>query len=298
MGKSSTPSRNLYDEISGELKAKLEMTPDMYNAESQYRPQYAGLDVAGIESLLMGTPAGTKQVSGMRSQYVPESVTPWQTGMAVPEGARVERSGGKWGGQDMLVMPAHTIQVPFQEEQPYDAQKGIFDVLNSTADPMRQAWQKGSPETAGLLASLNQQAQAGLDAGASLDPAMAREVQQATRMAQSARGLGYGRSDATQEAMMSGYAGDAMRQQRQQFAGTVANMNQTLQPNAMDTLLKAYGIQRQAGPNLFGSTIDANDLFSTNYNAEVSNVNAKNNATAGYASAGIGAAASIVAAAL
>ena len=63
--------------------------------------------------------------------------------------------------------------------------------------------------------------------GAQLDPATQREVEQATRAGQSARGNIYGTPQLVQEAMERGSAGEARRQQRQQALASALGQQQS-----------------------------------------------------------------------
>ena len=65
-----------------------------------------------------------------------------------------------------------------------------------------EAFRQANPEQAALMAELNRQAQQELAAGASLPPAMARELEQQVRGAQAARGKGFGVSDISEEALV------------------------------------------------------------------------------------------------
>lgn len=69
---------------------------------------------------------------------------------------------------------------------------------------------------AGQMGSYLSQAQQEAALGAQLDPGTIREVEQATRRAQTARGNAYGTAQLVQEAMERGSMGEARKQQRQQ----------------------------------------------------------------------------------
>ena len=104
----------------------------------------------------------------------------------------------------------------------------------------RAAMDAANPEQAALLAELNQQAQAGLEAGGNLSAWERREIQQSSRAGGAARGMGYGSQDAAIESlaqlqgtMMSGgmvgqaqgFNPGAMFSPESQYAGDIYNQN-------------------------------------------------------------------------
>lgn len=328
-GAGDPPQRNLYDETSGELNAKLDLQPRLLAAESLYRPAYAGLDLQDLQSLLEGVPGGSREQQYTETEHVP----------AVYRSARMGDPGfstANRGAQpQILVTPEYDKPVLRSRSVNVPAQRGLLDLLENDVFPSSdritagslsrqreaeisdveklgpratQAFRAANPEQQALLDRLNKEAQAELDQGASLDPSMAREVQQSVRAGQSARGMGLGLSDLAQEGYFTGLQAEQLRRARQTFAQGVVGINQA---TSIDPFMATLGrpsinlqqgngllgsslsLNRSAGPQLFGSSVNANDVFDSNFNAtNAANISNANNSAA-MTSAGIGAGASI-----
>jgi hypothetical protein len=111
--------------------------------------------------------------------------------------------------------------------------------------------------------SLVSNANSELNAGADLDPGLARVSQQATRAAQAARGLGNGPGDAMQESMAMTQFGNQLRQQRQQNAAGVADLGTRL------FTAPAMSLLGSAAPSIIPGS-QSYDVFNTAYNAKAS----------------------------
>jgi len=107
---------------------------------------------------------------------------------------------------------------------------------------------------------------------------------------------------------VSQYAQD-LRKQRQQFAAGTVGLRSAVYGDSFNRVLgrpaaataqtylgQAGGINQSSGPRMFGSTVNANDVYSSNQNAAAANNAADKAATMTYAGAGIGAGAGILAA--
>lgn len=179
----------------------------------------------------------------------------------------------------------------------------------------KAAFEAANPEQARLMATLSQQAQEGLDAGASLDPSLRREVQQNIRAGQAARGMGMGMGDLAAEATMTGLRAEQLRRQRQSFAGNVVGLQKATgmdpfmallgRPSQMAGMAPGFG-QQGMGVNQmaagrtpqFGMNSYFQDLFNTNYNASVNAAMANASNKASMFGAGIGAIGQLGAAAI
>ena len=104
--------------------------------------------------------------------------------------------------------------------------------VQSYLDLYKQIDPEGYAQRTGLATSMDaylQQAQQEAALGSTLDDATRREVEQATRAGQSARGNIYGTPQLVEEAMSRGTAGEARRQQRQQaLAGALGGQQSYL----------------------------------------------------------------------
>jgi hypothetical protein len=141
-----------------------------------------------------------------------------------------------------------------------------------------------------------------LQAGASLDPSLANEVEQGVRAGQAARRFGFGAPDAVAEAFARGQRGVDLRNQRRQFAGNVVGINQATGGDPLMAILGRPSQTLGMGQNIVGQGAGvmsgaqfnpesgyAADVFNTNYNAEAAaNVSEANNLY-GLLGAGIGA---------
>ena len=206
-------------------------------------------------------------------------------------------SGDNYGVVDLLNKVQPGLSQLQQSSQSAQRAADIGDLQKygqQTVDALRAA----DPRQQALLDRLNQQATEGLDAGSGLDPAMLRQTQQSIRSGQAARGMGYGNADVSAEALYSGQAGQALKQQRQGFATQVAGINAS---TSADPMLALFGRPSQAGgqaQSLLGQTQAGNqasafdpmnayasDLYNTNYNgAAAANISTANNNAAFFGS--------------
>ncbi len=204
-------------------------------------------------------------------------------------------------GYNTLAAQSYLAQPQLNLESYYRPQfagleRGIYDKSIgdfSAATPGYQAAM--DPANAALYGELNQQALSELQMGAQLDPSLRREVQQSVRGGQAARGVGFGPSDIYTEAMQTGSAAQALRNQRRAFAGNVAQAN--LQRDQPYFALASQGANyaQQGGANLFNPWSPyGQDVYNTNYNSEVARKIATANANAHVIGAALGAASSFI----
>jgi len=264
---SAPPPRNLAQEGRDTLQAQIDLADPLYQAESKYGPLYADLEVETLRRTLKGNDKNRGLLDLL------EEITP-QISRVTAEQTRAQR------GAD------------------------IRDVLELGPES-RRAIEAADPQQAALIAELTRQAQDELSAGAGLDPSLRREVQQGIREGQAARGFGFGPNDLFEEAFSLGTAGQALRDRRRGFAGSVMGLRSQLygdpfmqilgRPSfntAQSNLLtqQGQGMAASAGPGLFNPFDPyAGDLYNTNYNAAAAAKIAGANATAGLIGAGIGA---------
>jgi hypothetical protein len=259
------PPRDYGQETRDTLQAQIDLAPDLFEAESQYRPEYTKLDLDTLATSLRGQP-GT---AGLLELY--------------------ERD----------IAPALT-RISGQDRD--DRIAGELGALTAYAPQVTRTLREASGN-AGITDRLTAQAIEGLDAGAGMDPTLANEISQGVRSGQAARGFGFGMPDVVTEAFARGERGNQLRQQRQQFAGQVAGINQATggdplmailgRPSGTTPMLPGVVGQGQSMStgNVFSPESSyAQDIFNTNYNAEAAaNIASANNKTA-LIGAGIGAA--------
>jgi hypothetical protein len=241
--------RDSGEEYSSMLDTQIEYAPKLLELERQYAPQYAQLE---LDMLAQNLP----QMTALYSQYMPE--------LAAAEAAN---------RRAMIEGDLQTIQ-DYSED------------VRMAVDPQRTR----------LLDTLATQAEEGLALGSSISPEMEREFQQSVRAGQAARGFGYGTNDIAAEAAFTAGQKDAMRQQRQAFAGNVVNLRSSA---GVDPFMALLGRQSSAGGMIggigqqaqgmgaqgmqsadFGMNPYFQDLYNTNYNAQLNvamaNANASN----------------------
>lgn len=142
-----------------------------------------------------------------------------------------------------------------------------------------------TPDSEKLSGELNRQATEELAAGSSLTPSLRRELEQYTRAGAASRGFGYGPNDLTEEVFTLGSAGQALKGQRQQFAGNVLGLDQrTNEVVGQGTLSRMPSMADMSPFNPYSE-----DLYNTNFNAGWSNLLATRNYNAAIRGAVIGA---------
>lgn len=262
---STPPDRNYAQETRDTLQAQIDLAPARYEAEAAYRPKYAALDLQTLDQSL----AGAEGNRGLLDIY---------ENTVYPALSRVDAA-------DRRARAATDLSL-IQEQAP------------KVTTALRQA-----SGTADLVAGLEKAAKEGLDAGAGLDPSLANEVAQGVRAGQAARGFGFGSPDAIAEAFARGERGNALRQQRQQFATQTVG---TLQATGGDPVMALLGRPSQTlgmgqsvtaqGQGFTPSSLFnpesgyAGDIYNTNYNASAASKIAQANNNAAITAAGISAA--------
>ena len=121
----------------------------------------------------------------------------------------------------------------------------------------RAAMLAANPDNAELLAKLNSQANEGLDAGSMLDADQQRAMQQESRAAFAARGMGGGNAIVADELLRQFNLGQTLLRQRQAFAQSVIGDNQSVVGDPFAQILGRnsgavpVAQNQQAGPSLF-----------------------------------------------
>lgn len=240
----STPAdRNYAQETRDTLAAQIDLAPKRYAAEAEYRPKYAQLDLQTLDRTLQGSD-GTRGLLDIYEKTI------------YPTLSRVEAADRKARTEADLAL--------------------IQDKAGAVTSALREA-----SGTAGLVGDLEKTAREQLAAGASLDPSLAGEVEQGVRAGQAARGFGFGAPDAVAEAFARGERGNALRQQRQQFATQTVGTLQATGGDPVMALLgrpsqtlgmgQSFGAQGQGFTpgSLFNPESGyAGDIYNTNYNAK------------------------------
>lgn len=306
MGSVSTPpDRNYGQETRDTLKAQVDLAPDQYAANAQFQPLYAGLQTDVAKRSLLGANGNDGLLSLYQNAVQPQLSQISSGANTAQRTADINDVANLGPGAVAAIKAAN----PEQQALLKQANAGVAGQANE--DP--------------LVTMLRQQAADELGRGASLDPSLARQVQQTTRAGQAARGFGYGMPDLQQEALFTGQAAEQLRQNRRNFASGVVgltgqdrtqrlgNLGQVAQMNAagnVDPMMailgrsstaynpgmiqQGYGAAQQSGANLFNpESAYAGDIYNTNYNGAAAAKIASANNQSALIGAGISAAGSI-----
>lgn len=246
-----------------------------------------GFGLPGLDGLFGGDDKPKKKLVS-KGQYV-------ATGTA--------HRGAQRGFLDMYqndIVP--TLDAAQRRSLSYQREGDIADVQR-LSPAMLAALRASNPEAARLLDSLNADAQQGMDAGATLDPSLRREVSQSVRGGQAARGMGLGPVDLYTEALQTGSAAEALRQTRRANAASTIGLDQQFYGNPFDRILNRSSQSNALAPGIAaqGDAMSqikqfinpespyAGDIYNTNFNAMQSRNNAASSNTAALWGAGINA---------
>tara|TARA_R100001443_G_scaffold89571_2_gene96117 strand:+ start:463 stop:1323 length:861 start_codon:yes stop_codon:yes gene_type:complete len=257
------PARDYGKETRDTLQAQIDLAPDLYAAEEKFRGKYAQLDL------------------DIAKQLAPDLLNLYET------------SQRRLGALDRETLAA-------QREADISA---IEDYGTRAMQGYRAAADAANPEQAALMAELNKQALSDLQLGGQLNASEQRDLQQAARGAQAARGFGYGINDAAIESWAQMQGSDQKRRQRQGFAQSMAGLNQS---NSVDPFMAILGRPSSMTPAMTGSFVGqaqgfnpgamfspesqyAADIYNQNYQGQLAARTATAKNRASMIGAGIGA---------
>ena len=206
------PARDYAKETYDTLQTQIDLAPDLYAAEEKFRGKYAQLDL------------------DIAKQLAPDLLNLYET------------SQRRLGALDRETLAA-------QREADISA---IEDYGTRAMQGYRAAADAANPEQAALMAELNKQALSDLQLGGQLNASEQRDLQQAARGAQAARGFGYGINDAAIESWAQMQGSDQKRRQRQGFAQSMAGLNQS---NSVDPFMAILGRPSSMTPAMTGSFV-------------------------------------------
>ena len=206
------PARDYGKETYDTLQTQINLAPDLYAAEEKFRGKYAQLDL------------------DIAKQLAPDLLNLYET------------SQRRLGALDRETLAA-------QREADISA---IEDYGTRAMQGYRAAADAANPEQAALMAELNKQALSDLQLGGQLNASEQRDLQQAARGAQDARGFGYGINDAEIESWAQMQGSDQKRRQRQGFAQSMAGLNQS---NSVDPFMAILGRPSSMTPAMTGSFV-------------------------------------------
>src|SRR6185436_3372219 len=261
-------SRDLGQETRDTLQSQIDLAPQRYAAEAQFRPLYDQLGLQSLQDVLYG--AGDNR--GFLDMYSKD---------IAPQMSALERQSQ--AGQR-------------------EADIGAVEKYGPRATAAMRAV---NPQQTALLDAITQQSTGDVQAGYNLPVGLQNTVNQASRAGQAARGLGYGPSDAYSEAIAQSEAANQWRGQNLDRGMRVAATNAATQTDPFLAILgrpasspaAAQGLlgslQGQSGLSNRGSQFDpmnpyAQDLYNTNFNANAASKIGGANAIAGMASSALG----------
>lgn len=254
--------RNYGQETRDNLQAQIDLAPDLFAAESNQE---------------YGRPAQARLDFSIFEELLPELVNQYETQTA-PGLARGEAN-------------ARRI-----------SQEADIASIEDLGQQATEAALAANPRQRALIEALNDQALDEINAGASLDPSLRRETQQAVREAQADRGFGYGIGDIASEALFTGQVADDLRRRRQQFATNVVGVNAATTADPFMSILGRSGVNPAAGIGLQGQAQSynpgqvfdvhspyANSIYAGNQNATQNARIARANANSGIIGGALGA---------
>jgi len=199
------------------------------------------------------------------------------------------------------------------DREQLDLQRGSdIAAIEKYGGRAREALDAANPEQAALLQELNQQALSDLRLGGQLNAGEQRQLSQAARGAQAARGFGYGINDAAIESWAQLQGSEQKRRQRQGFAQSMVGMNKATaadpfmailgRPSSMNPMM-AGGVVGQAGGFNPGAMFSpesqyAGDIYNQNWQGELAARTASASNRASMIGAGLGAVGSVFGGAL
>lgn len=201
--------------LGGEVSDMLAQAPAMYQNAATYAPQYQDLMLQMQNAYLNGS----NGQPGYLQQYTQN------------------------------VLPAMTAA---SNTATTSSRASTFGDLASMGPGAASSLKALNPDVASLYGKLAQQAGEGLDAGSMLTADQQRNVNNAVRAGQSARGMAFGPTASYQEVLANSQYGDQLLQQRQGFAGQVADMGNSLYSQP---LLQYFGLGSNAPMGAAGNVM-------------------------------------------
>lgn len=239
------PERDYARETRDTLQAQIDLAPQFYEAEASEaygQPAYTRLGLRTLEDAMLGGD-GSK---GLLRLYR-EDVTP-QMAHTEAEASRIARESA------------------LADVERYGS-RATAALLDS--DPYKKQ----------ISDELSRQALTELQAGATLDPSLRREVQQSYRQGLAARGMAYSPHTPSEEAFYTGQAAEQLRRGRQQMASQVLAQRQQLTGDPFLQILgrpgQAFGAAQGMGAQGFGVAQTTARLFSpeSQYGADLASGN-------------------------
>jgi hypothetical protein len=260
----SAPSTPNYGNVLTQtVNAQAGLAPTQYALESQFQPLYGDLNLQTLYQMLYGTQGGQQDYS-YNTTAAKKGWYDASGNLLAAGGANMKNapSGATWHGKNTSFTANGSVNTQASpgmlQLQTGLRQADINDVAN-LGPQATQAMLNADPYNAQLLAKLNAQANQELDAGSSLTPDQQRAMQQESRAAFAARGMGGGNGAIADELLKQFNLGQQLLEQRQRFAQGLVGTNQQVVGDPFMQILGRNGSALQnsqqsmngAGPSLF-----------------------------------------------
>lgn len=268
---SQPENRSLYREGYKSLLAQQDFAPAIAALTAAYGPYYAAAQNQQLQRSLLGGPA-----QDFTAQY------------------GYTYKGRPQTGSISIPLPETTGLVDLYTQAAGRSRSAEVADLQRYGPELANLYRNLDPAQNNLLQQLYGQASRDLSMPVEDDPEVIRELQQAARAAQAARGFGYSTSDAINEAAFVGREGvlfkDAMKRQRQDFGLRTLGAGAATTPDVSAILLgrtgvapfgAAAGAAGAAGArmptfdpfNAYGAQVGAQNAYAQNaYNANLGNL--------------------------
>lgn len=284
-------------------------TAETLQAQINLNPQLASSNLAALNRMLMGTPAGPQQVTATQGLWWNPTTGATQDKMPLGPATPVLNSRGEPVGDSMRPGPAtgwKYVNKGGQYMQNAAAQPGLLDLYSNTIAPALSASQTqanrvqrqadiadianlgpeayqavmaSNPDNAQLLKLLNSQAVEGLNAGTNMTPEEQRQIQQASRSAMAARGMGGTNASLGDELLQQYNMGQSLMRQRQNFALQTLGANQSVYDPMMALLGRPSGVV-QSAPGWTSGAMGTAQIYNpeSSYAGNIYNANQQMNA--------------------
>jgi len=262
--------RDLGQETRETLQAQVDLAPDRYAAEAQFRPLYDQLGLQSLSDNLLG-------------------------------------SGGKRGFLDIYSQDIAPRMTELERQSQAGQREADISAVEQLGPRAIEAMRKVNPQQTALLDAITSQSLGDVQAGYNLPPGLQNAVNQNVRSAQASRGLGFGPSDAYSETLAQSESANQWRGQNMDRAMRVAATNAATQSDPFLAILGRPASSPAAAQGLMGSLQGqsgqsggrianmfdpmnpyAQDLYNTNFNAQASSKIGGANALAGMAGSALG----------
>lgn len=280
-GPATPPPRDYYKETSDALQAQVDLAPQLYASEAQYRPMYQRLELGGYRNALLGRITPDQLSPASRAEY----------DAAVQRGEKPDAAMYSDRGL-MDILSNDVLPSLSRAESSTNTLQRASDIADVERLGQRasDAYLNADPRSKSLIERLNAQAISALDAGSGLTADQQRYALQTARIGMADRGLAMGNQGIAADVLGTYQLGEARRTAALTNAAGVLALNKQFTADPFQAILGRQGQSFNAGVNQqqfasgFASSIGPK-LFSpeSQYMADMQSSN--QNTAAAYAAA-------------